>query len=38
MRELAERGSIVLGGCVVGKARWHCYSCNYEWPEEEGDR
>ena len=33
MRAGAERGEIVLGGCVVSddSAIWHCKDCQSEW-------
>ena len=33
MMEEAERGDIVLGGCVVTDdgPEWHCKECAHEW-------
>lgn len=36
--EAAERGEIVLGGCIVweGRPNWHCTNCENSWVHTEG--
>ena len=31
---LARAGEFLLGGCIVGNARWYCRNCDYAWPKE----
>ena len=37
--ESAERGEVVLGGCVIGDAdpRWHCKECDHSWRDPDED-
>jgi len=32
MLDLAARGEIEIGGCVVGPQLWACRACGYRWP------
>jgi hypothetical protein len=32
-RERVRRGDLVLGGCLLGTARWHCPDCFNSWPK-----
>ena len=35
MWEMANRGEIVLGGCVVDSPQWSCQACGWRWGNED---
>ena len=36
--EMAERKEIYLGGCLIGRYKYHCYPCDLSFTEDLSER